>query len=539
MKTVRRFCLTVGWLSAVGVLAFAGGGMEAPPAPVSGVATAAEIRTPKPGAAPVINSVERFGVRPNHPVFYKIPATGQKPLHYSAKGLPPGVSIHPENGILGGRVSQPGEYPLLLTVQNEVGLANRLFVLSVGESIGLTPVMGWNSWYVWSESVSQAHLLNAARAMVESGLIDYGWSYLNIDDCWQGRRGGEFGAIQPNERFPDIRQMCDAVHAMGLKVGIYSTPWMASYAGFIGSSGWNAEGNPEEKALPPEQRLQPSQWFGRYPGLHHRKLDQVGPYWFGDADSRQWAAWGIDLLKLDWNPIDVPTAERMHRQLRESGRDLILSLSNNASLDTGDGLSKQAEQWRISGDIRDRWPSLLQIVRRAEGWKPFSGPGHFADLDMLQVGRIGVPNTLVQTTRPSGLTPYEQYAQLTYWALFSSPMLLSCDLTQLDDFTLNLLCNNEVNAVNQDALGRQAEKRRSGSREVWLKPLSNGDYAVGIINKAALPCSVEVQNRLLGVEGNWTVRDCWRQKTVGELQTGVRVRLQPHDAALLRIRKQD
>lgn len=120
----------------------------------------------------------------------------------------------------------------------------------------LTPPMGWSSWYSYSEAVGQDNVLKTARLFVERGLVNHGWAYINIDDCWQGRRGGKYGAIQPNKRFPDMKAMCDAIHAMGMKVGIYSTPWMGTYAGFIGGSAPNAKSDYGEMAIPEKERKQ-------------------------------------------------------------------------------------------------------------------------------------------------------------------------------------------------------------------------------------------------------------------------------------------
>ena len=150
---------------------------------------------------------------------------------------------------------------------------------------------------------------------------------INIDDCWQGERGGRNFSIQPNKRFPDMKAMCDSIHAMGMKAGIYSTPWMGTYAGFIGGSSPNAKADYGEMAIPEKDRKQKNQIFGSYPGVHRRKADRVGAVWLFDRDARQWADWGFDYVKVDWNPNDVPTTERIRQALDDSGRDIVLSIS--------------------------------------------------------------------------------------------------------------------------------------------------------------------------------------------------------------------
>ena len=193
-------------------------------------------------------------------------------------------------------------------------------ILKVGDELCLTPPMGWSSWYSYSEAVGQDNVLKTARLFVERGLVNHGWAYINIDDCWQGRRGGKYGAIQPNKRFPDMKAMCDAIHAMGMKVGIYSTPWMGTYAGFIGGSAPNAKSDYGEMAIPEEERKQEDQIFGSYPGVHRRKADHVGAVWLFDRDAKQWADWGFDYVKVDWNPNDVSTTKRIRKALDESGQ---------------------------------------------------------------------------------------------------------------------------------------------------------------------------------------------------------------------------
>ena len=209
--------------------------------------------------------------------------------------------------------------------------------------------MGWSSWYSYSEAVGQDNVLKTARLFVERGLVNHGWTYINIDDCWQGRRGGKYGAIQPNKRFPDMKDMCDAIHAMGMKVGIYSTPWMGTYAGFIGGSAPNAKSDYGEMAIPEKERKQEDQIFGSYPGVHRRKADHVGAVWLFDRDAKQWADWGFDYVKVDWNPNDVPTTKRIRKALDESGKDIVLSLSNAAPYEHVEELGKLANLWRTTG----------------------------------------------------------------------------------------------------------------------------------------------------------------------------------------------
>ena len=187
-----------------------------------------EIRTPKPPVAPRINGPSIFGIRPGHPFLYHVPATGDRPMEFAADNLPAGLVLDPKTGNITGVLPKAGEYVVILCAKNAKGADMKKFKIIAGETIALTPPMGWNSWNHYKGRVSAEVVLANAKAMADSGLMDHGWNYMNIDDTWQGRRGGSFNAIQGNEKFPDLAELCDAVHRLGLKIGIYFTPWVTS-----------------------------------------------------------------------------------------------------------------------------------------------------------------------------------------------------------------------------------------------------------------------------------------------------------------------
>jgi len=201
-----------------------------------------EARTPQAPATPRINGANIFGVRPGNPFLYHIPATGERPMTFSADGLPKGLKIDAVTGNITGSLADAGKFSVTLHAKNSKGTADKKFTIVVGEEIALTPPMGWNSWNAYHAEVTGEDVMHAARAMVSSGLINHGFCYINIDDSWQGKRGGQFNGIQPNEKFPNIQQMCEEIHAMGLKAGIYSGPWITTYAGYVGERADNAEG---------------------------------------------------------------------------------------------------------------------------------------------------------------------------------------------------------------------------------------------------------------------------------------------------------
>lgn len=487
----------------------------------SGAAPAAglpEIRTPKPPATPRINGPAIFGVRPGHPFLYHIPATGDRPMSFSADALPAGLKLEAATGNLTGALPEPGIHVVTLRARNAQGAAEKKFKIVVGETIALTPPLGWNSWNHYAGRVSAEIVLANARAMVSSGLIEHGWTYMNIDDTWQGKRGGPFNAIQGNEKFPDMKGLCDAVHALGLKIGIYSTPWTTSYATHIGGSAENPEGTWEKPAVEKKGRV-------------NKKILPwaIGKYSFATNDALQWAAWGMDYLKYDWNPNEEPETREMHDALRHSGRDIIFSLSNNTPFTNAPALTTLANCWRTSGDIKANWQSMSSKGFGEDKWLPFCQPGHWNDPDMLEVG--------TKEKNQPGLTPDEEYTHITLWCLVSAPLLLGNDLSELNEFTLNLLENDEVLAVNQDALGRQARTIAiDGDRRVLAKDLEDGAKAVGLFNTGTNgPVTVTVKWSDLHLAGQHVVRDLWRQKDLGQFEGEFQITVAPHSAELVKI----
>ncbi len=486
----------------------------------------AEILTPPAPNTPRINGPNVFGVRPGAPFLYTVPATGNRPMTFSADNLPPGLKLDSASGQITGALETKGEFTVILHANNSLGSADKKFRIVVGDDLALTPPMGWNSWNCWAGAVDQEKVLRSARAMVASGLTQHGWTYINIDDTWQGVRGGNFNAIQPNKKFSDMKTLCDEIHTLGLKTGIYSTPWVNSYGGHIGGSAENPAGdwtNSPTKS-PRNKKFLPY---------------AVGKYSFATNDAAQFAAWGFDYLKYDWNPIERPQVVEMADALRATKRDILLSLSNNSRdrlLDRIADIAPLVQCWRTTGDINDSWGSLSGIGFTQEPWTPFSKPGHWNDPDMLVVGWVGWGPRLHETK----LTPDEQYTHISLWCLLSAPLLIGCDLEKLDAFTLSLLSNDEVLAVDQDALGKQAVcVTTNGNLRVYAKDLEDGSKAVGLFNLGDNEATVTAKWADLKLSGKQTVRDLWRQKNLGEFASEFTVSVPKHGVILARIRSRE
>ncbi|MBP3775054.1 MAG: putative Ig domain-containing protein [Bacteroidaceae bacterium] len=496
----------------------------------------AYILTPPAPETPRINSAKVFGVRPGAPFLYTIAATGVRPITFSAKGLPAGLKVNPETGKITGKVKKQGTYHVTLQAQNAKGTATRELRIEVGDLIALTPPMGWNSWNCWGNSVSQDKVMASAKAMVEKGLINYGWTYINIDDGWQSIRGGKYNAMQPNRKFPDMKKLADDIHAMGLKLGIYSGPWVGTYAGHIGSMSDNADGtydwikegrhNENYKYVSPED---PEGKQIRKEHYYH------GMYSFAPQDAQQWADWGIDYLKYDWNPNDYYYATEMYDAIKKQNRDIVYSLSNSAPYADAPIWMEKSNCYRTTGDIRDNWNSIFNIgFQRQDHWASFNRPGHWADADMLVVGMVGWGPHLHYTK----LTPDEQYSHISLWALLASPLLIGCDMSQLDDFTISLLCNSEVNDINQDPLGIQAYRYyHDKTYSTYVKQLEDGSMAIGMFNLSDQPKNIGIIPASLGFRGRQTIRDVWRQKDIATIEPKERweTEVAPHGVALIKV----
>ncbi len=488
------------------------------------------ILTPEPSPEPKINSPKIFGNTPGNPFLYTIAASGNRPMSFSADNLPNGLSIDSKTGIISGKVTQRGTYHTILKAKNDLGEATKELTIKIGDTIALTPPIGWNGWNSWARNIDREKVIASANAMVNMGLRDHGWTYINIDDAWQGQRGGRYNAIQPNEKFPDFKGMIDYIHSLGLKAGVYSTPWISSYAGYCGGSSEFENGA-----------------FTDSIRQNKRAFRYIGKYRFETEDARQMADWGVDYLKYDWR-LEVPSAERMSVALKNSGRDIHYSLSNSAPFTNAADWSRIANSWRTGPDIRDSWTSLYISAFTIDKWAPFAGLGHWNDPDMLIVGNV----TTGSEMHPTRLTPNEQYSHVSLFSLLAAPLLIGCPIEQLDNFTLNLLTNDEVIEINQDPLGKPARLAADdGGVQIWVKPLEDGSFAVGLFNtdnfgqtpqsyfrwgdETSKPFAFDFTK--VGLSGTWKLRDVWRQKDLGVFENSFETEIAHHGVVLLRLCK--
>ncbi len=492
-----------------------------PPRAVDPPPEEAVILTPKPSPRPRINGARIFGVRPGHPFLFTIPATGERPMRFSVRGLPEGLRVDPDSGQITGALPQAGEYTVHFRAVNALGSAQRPFKIVCGDTLALTPHMGWNSWYVWENHVTDAILRAAADAMVSSGMINHGYMYVNIDDCWAVKPGatdptlgGEprdaEARVDANRRFPDMKALTEYIHAKGLKAGIYTSPGPRTCAG------------------------------------------HVGAYQHEAQDARRFAEWGFDFLKYDWcsygEIAKQPTLADFRRPyrlmgdlLRRQDRDLVLNLCQYGMGQVWRwGKEVGGHSWRTAGDLGGSFEGIGAALFRdgfdlysREHLDRYGGPGGWNDPDYLLLGYLS--NWKGQTV-PTPLTPNEQYTHVSLWCLIAAPLIFSGDITRLDDFTLSLLTNDEVIDVDQDPLGKPGHRAaQEGDQEVWVRSMADGSLAVGLFNRGEMAARVTAHWADLGVRGRQQARDLWRQTDLGVFTGEYSATVPRHGVVLLRL----
>ena len=465
------------------------------------------ILTPADDGKPRVNGPALYGVRPRKQLLYRVPVSGDKPMKVEVEGLPEGTYFDNERQQLRGITpSKKGDYPLVIRAKNAKGETKRTFLLRVGDQIGLTPPMGWNSWNACGANVSDAFIRKVADAAFEFGLVEHGWQYLVIDDGWErslartdafgGKPRDENGNILPNSKFPDMKALADYVHDKGLKFGIYSSPGPRTCAKLEGS------------------------WMNEW------------------RDAKQFIRWGVDYLKYDCCSYDAIRFSKgrhhtllpwmmMGKALQEGDRDIFYSISGGGLVDLFQRC--RANSQRITGDVFNSWPLVRRSMVAERYYWMNTEPGHWCDPDMLVLQASG-------PKRGHRMTPNEFYTLFSMWCLYSAPLMMGYGLPHTKPLTLSMLTNDEVLDVNQDPLGLCAALIQTPGRdEVWAKPMSDGSIAAGLVNMGYVERKVKFCFKKAGMRGKWRVRDLWRQKEEGIFENCYEVSIPGHATQLVRI----
>ena len=490
--------------------------------------------------------------------------TGERPITLAEKilpsALPPGLTFDAGTGNVTGSVTAKGasgRYQVTFEAANAAGKAEASVDFVIGDTIALTPPMGFNTWNHFHRDISDAKIRAAADAMVSSGLANHGWTYVNLDDCWQGERDAA-GNIQGNAKFPDMKALGDYIHSKGLKFGLYSSPGPKTCAGFAGSGGHEDQDARTYAAWGVDYVKYDLCSYGGVIQAHTRQFIEANLP--DDADTYKATLRAAEALRR------MPTAQRSPEQaeqlktlegqlkifeasidparrkqfdlaeqqapyrvfgqaLAKVPRDIVYSFCQYGLANVwGWGASLGGNSWRTTGDIEPNWKSMSGIGFRQNGLEKYAGPGHWNDPDMLEVGN-------------QGLTPDECYTHLTLWSMLAAPLLIGCDMTAMDPFIVSLFTNDEVLAVDQNGDGRQGYRlRQDGEQEVWIKPLTDGTAVfVALFNRGETTAQVGVKWAELKVPADLPVRDLWRQKDLPTSPDGIVLPVAAHGAELLRV----
>jgi alpha-galactosidase len=378
------------------------------------------------------------------------------------------------------------------------------------EGLALTPPMGWNSWNHFACDVNEELIRETAEAMANNGMKAAGYMYVNIDDCWHGQRDS-LGFIHPDaERFPSgMKALADYVHALDLKLGIYSDAGWKTCGGRPGSRGYEYQ------------------------------------------DAMQYAKWGIDYLKYDWCNTEALNAKGAYLTMRDAlhaaGHPIVFSLcewGNNNPWEWGASIG---HLWRTTGDIaaifdgevnHGSWSSwgVLQIIDMRKDIRQYAGPDHWNDPDMMEVG--------------NGMRVNEDRAHFSMWCMLAAPLIAGNDIRIMRPETLEILTNREVIAVDQDSLGVQGFKVTViDSVDIWAKPLTHDELAICFLNRAkharkimhdwkANPVHDELVGKVFQFDTDeYTIRDLWKHKKIGTTKKILKASIPGHDVVMLRLAK--
>ncbi|MBO0322218.1 glycoside hydrolase family 27 protein [Muricauda sp. CAU 1633] len=376
-----------------------------------------------------------------------------------------------------------------------------------------TPPMGWNSWNTFATDIDERLVMDTADLFVTLGLKDVGYEYIVLDDGWMSKERDENGNLVADpQKFPNgMKALADYVHGKGLKFGLYGCAGSKTCAGFPGNRGHEYQ------------------------------------------DARSFAAWGVDFLKYDWCNTENLNAqgayETMRDALAKSGRPILFSICEWGNNRPWDWAENVGHMWRVSGDITNCWDcevdhggwsswGVWKIINMRKNIRHAAGPGHWNDLDMMEVG--------------NGMTDAEDKSHLAMWSIMASPLILGNDLRKVNPKTLEILTNDQVIGVNQDPLGIQGFKVSDDDGiEIWAKPLSNDAWAVVFVNMTDQVFELQYDWHLGGIEDklnelrlkidtyHYTIEDLFQHKKLGDTSRKLNTALDSHDVLMVLLEKKN
>jgi alpha-galactosidase len=365
------------------------------------------------------------------------------------------------------------------------------------DGLAPTPPMGWNTWNTFQGNINETLIKQTADVIAASGMRDAGYKYIVLDDAWMAKDRDARGNLQADpQKFPSgMKALGDYLHAKGFKFGIYNCAGTQTCAGYPGGRGHEYQ------------------------------------------DALSYASWGVDYLKYDWCNHGTADSRETYRTMRDAlhaaGRPIVFSLCEWGETKPWTWAADTGHLWRTTGDIMacydckqtwsNGWKNILDAQVELD---KFAGPDHWNDPDMLEVGN-------------GGLTVAESRAHFSFWCLLAAPLIAGNDVRSMNEETHAILTDKEAIAVDQDSLGKEGTRFRvDHGREIWLRELAKGEWAVCVLNTAPNAADVSLDWSLL----NWTlkgvkfkVHDIWSKADRGTTDQPITAHLESHDVLFLRL----
>lgn len=410
-----------------------------------------------------------------------------------------------------------------------------------------TPPMGWNSWDGFATTVTETQTRAQADFMAAT-LHRHGWEYIVVDIQWYEPQATGFdyrknaslsmdnsGRLYPaTNKFPSavdgqgFKPLADYIHGLGLKFGVHLLRGIPRQAVKANTPITGTQFTAAQIANTSDTCRWNSDMYGV-------DISKPGAQEYYNSVFEQFSTWGVDFVKVDdlSRPYHTAEIEAIRHAIDLAGRPMVFSTSPGATpVSEGEHISTNANMWRISDDFWDHWPELFAQFARLRNWTPFRAPGHFPDADMLPIGVLQMGRSKTHFTRD------EQLTLISLWSIARSPLMIGADLTKLDDFTLSLLTNDEVLAVNQNSSRNRELFHRDGFYG-WIADVPNSsDKYVALFNTHATneaPVAVPVKLSEMGFEGGARVRDLWKNAHLDSATDEFAPVINPHGAGLYRL----
>lgn len=448
-----------------------------------------------------------IGASAKKPILYRIPVIGQRPMKYSVKGLPNGLELN--DNILSGKIEYDGSYEIIVSAKNALGESVKRITLEIAnQNVLVTPLMGYTTWNAFASDVTQKDVEGITKRLVELGITEFGYSYINTDSGWQKEYGGKFDAVMPNSKFPDMKAMTEYIHSFGLKCGIYSTPMLTAW------------GCPKEfESIPGCTQGEPDIRFSSTNG-------GIGVIRKERNNALQFEDWGFDYLKYDWTPTDPVNAEYMRSELVKLSRDFGFCVTVTA-IKGYPYWSHYCHSYRSNRDSYCYWDNLVENYTTYFNFMDEICKGHYFDLDMLDIGTCRAHHIA------NLLTDDEKVVAFTMRAFFNSPIQISSTLENISDLELSIYCNEEILAINQDcafntSLPIVRVNEGTHKYDIFEKRLEDGSYAYAIFNLGEVEECIELTTDAS------IIRDVWAKEDVSS-NGNFSFSVFPHTVKVLRI----